>query len=86
MRLHLPSYLLGLATAGAVALAGKRLRPVAVEIGAVAVYLSRVARALAERQREHIEDLWAEIDDRVHQRFRRSQNGQSERAHAPVQA
>jgi hypothetical protein len=30
--------------------------------------------------------LWAEIDDRVHQRFRRSQNGQSERAHAPVQA
>jgi len=71
LKLHLPSYLLGLATAGVVSLARERLRPVALEMTALGVHFGRIARAIVERQRENAEDLWAEIDERVRQRFRR---------------
>jgi hypothetical protein len=66
MKFHSPSFLVGLAVAAAVMASRDRLRPVAVELGALGVHMLRLARAIAERQREHVEDLWAEVEDRVH--------------------
>jgi hypothetical protein len=46
----------------------ERLRPVAVEIAALALHLARLGRAVLERQRENLEDLWAEVEQRAHDR------------------
>ncbi len=79
MRFHTPSFLLGFASAVAIGATRKRLRPAIVEIGALGIHLGRLGRAVVERQREHAEDLWAEVEDRVKQKARgvrqRVQNG-----------
>jgi hypothetical protein len=68
MRFHPPSFVLGLGSAVVVMGAKQHLRPVFVELAALGVHLGRLGLALLERQREHAEDLWAEIGDRVRRR------------------
>ena len=70
MKFHAPSFLLGVGVAAASMGAKDRLRPVLVEISAFGVHLLRVGRGLLERQRENVEDLWAEIDLRAKERAR----------------
>jgi hypothetical protein len=86
MRFHLPSFALGLATGIAVNTARDRLRPVLVEMAAVAMTFSKVGWALIERQREWIEDLWADVHERVGERLRtvKTSNGHSTERTAPV--
>ncbi|MHB8877290.1 MAG: hypothetical protein ACYC8T_26630 [Myxococcaceae bacterium] len=65
MKLHVPSFLFGFAAGAATALAGKRFRPVLVEIATGAVrFLDALAVRLAIR-REDVEDLWAEARARA---------------------
>jgi hypothetical protein len=45
-----------------------RLRPVFVELSALGLHLARLGRSLAERQREDMEDLWAEVEERLRSR------------------
>jgi hypothetical protein len=68
MNLHTPSLVLGIGSAVVIVLTARRLRPVAVEIAALGLHCGRTGRALLERQREHVEDLWAEVEDRLRQR------------------
>ena len=77
MKFHLPSYVLGLVSGLAVSGARERVRPVIVELASVATAFSKVGWAVVERQREWFEDLWAEVDERVRQRFKtdRTTNG-----------
>jgi hypothetical protein len=88
MKFHLPSYLLGIGTAMVVTNTRDTLRPVFVELIAVGVQLRRVGRGLIERQNEHVEDLRAEIEERVRQRMRpgraRATNGVSPAVDARV--
>lgn len=72
MKFHVPSFLLGFATAAALIGARAALRPVLVELGALGVHLGRIGRAVVERQRENIEDLFAEIEETARQRSRGS--------------
>ncbi|WP_437552237.1 hypothetical protein WME97_13050 [Sorangium sp. So ce367] len=87
MKFHPPSFALGVGTA--VLLMGKKqhLRPVVVEIAALGLHLGRLGVGLLERQREHVEDLFAEIAERVRhkaaggargERAARKSNGASE--------
>lgn len=70
MKIHLPSFLLGFGTAAVAIGARKALRPVLVELGALAVQMARIARAVVERQREHVEDLFADVEETVRKRSR----------------
>lgn len=72
MKFHTPSFLMGFASATVIAVTGKRLKPVAVELGALGLHLAHLAWGVAERQREHVEDLWAEIAERTRERQRSS--------------
>ncbi len=65
MKFHPPSFALGVGTA--VLLMGKKqhLRPVVVEIAALGLHLGKLGLGLIERQREHVEDLFAEVTERV---------------------
>lgn len=69
MKFHTPSFLTGFACATVIAMTGKRLKPVAVELGALGLHLGHLGWGVVERQREHIEDLWAEIEQRTHERW-----------------
>ncbi|KYG05781.1 hypothetical protein BE21_38525 [Sorangium cellulosum] len=75
MRFHPPSFALGVGSA--VLLMGKKqhLRPVVVEIAALGLHLGRLGFALVERQREHAEDLWAEIADRARRKAGGAERG-----------
>jgi len=77
MRFHGPSFLLGIGVTAALVAARGRLRPVAVELGALGLHLGRAGRSRVERRREDLEDLWAEVEERVRARVR------EERSHAP---
>ncbi|WP_437281318.1 hypothetical protein WME90_12365 [Sorangium sp. So ce375] len=68
MKFHPPSFALGVGAA--VLLMGKKqhLRPVVVEIAALGLHLSKLGLAVIERQREHVEDLFAEVAERVRQK------------------
>jgi hypothetical protein len=68
MKLHAPSFLLGVGLTAAVMSSRSRLRPVAVELSALGVHLARLGRSLVARQREDLEDLWAEVEERVRER------------------
>jgi hypothetical protein len=68
MNFHTPSFLLGVGVAVAVMSTRERLRPVVVELSALGVHLGRLGRAIVERQWEHVEDLWAEVGERVRDR------------------
>jgi len=68
MKLQPSSFLLGVGVAVSLMATRHRLRPVAVEIGALCVHMARLGRALVERQIEHAEDLFAEVDRRVRER------------------
>jgi hypothetical protein len=70
MKFHPPSFALGFASAVVVMGVSKRIRPAIVEIGALGLHLSRLGRAVIERQREHAEDLWAEVEERVRLRVK----------------
>jgi hypothetical protein len=59
------SFLLGLGGAAVVIVFGKQLRPVLVELASTCIHFGRLGYAIVERQREHAEDLWAEIGDRA---------------------
>ena len=70
MKFHTPSFLMGFASATVIAMTGKRLKPVAVELGALGLHLAHLGWGVVERQREQVEDLWAEIENRVTERRR----------------
>jgi hypothetical protein len=70
MKFHAPSFLLGVGVTAAYVATRTRMRPVAIELSALALYLSRLARSVAERQREDLEDLWAEVEENVRARAR----------------
>ena len=80
MKFHTPSFLLGVGVTAAAFGARARLRPVVVEISALGVHLARVGRGLVERQRENVEDLWAEIDERVRERGREARQRRAAQA------
>jgi len=87
MKFHPPSFLLGFASAIVIAATHKRLRPAVVEIAALGVHLGRLARGVVERQREHAEDLWAEVDERVRhigRSSRRASKGNGARHEPPT--
>jgi hypothetical protein len=70
MKFHAPSFLLGVAVTAAYVATHTRLRPVAVELSALGLYLARLSRSVAERHREDLEDLWAEVEERAAARAR----------------
>lgn len=65
MKFHTPSFILGFGSAVVVMGTARRLKPAVVEIGALGLHLARLGRAVVERQREHAEDLWAEVEERA---------------------
>jgi hypothetical protein len=71
MRFHLPSFLLGALSAVVADEVRDRFRPVVVESAAVASVIWMSCREVVERQRENIEDLWAEVQDRARDKLRR---------------
>jgi hypothetical protein len=91
MRFHAPSFLLGVGVTATVVVTRDRLRPVAVELGALGLHLGRLGRSLVEREREELEDLWAEVEARVRERVRAEKqlrapfggNGQARAREAP---
>jgi hypothetical protein len=70
MKFHAPSFLLGVGVTSAIVATRTRMRPVVVELAALGAHLGRLGRSLVARQREELEDLWAEIEERAHQRVR----------------
>jgi hypothetical protein len=70
MKFHVPSFLLGVAVTAGLVKTRSRLEPVAVEVTALAVHLARLGRSLIERGREDLEDLWAEVEERLRERAR----------------
>jgi hypothetical protein len=64
VKFHGPSVALGFSSAIIVAIAARRLRPVAVEIAALGLELAKMGRAIVELQRENIEDFWYEVQNR----------------------
>lgn len=68
MKFHAPSFLLGVGLTSAFVSTRGRLRPVFVELSALGLHLGRLGRSLAGRQREDLEDLWAEVEERVRAR------------------
>ncbi len=70
MKFHPPSFFIGFVSATVLSMTGKRLRPVAVELGALGMHLGHLTWGVMERQREHVEDLWAEMRERAHERHR----------------
>jgi hypothetical protein len=75
MKFHAPSFLMGVGLTAAAVAARGRLRPVAVEIGALGVHLGRLGRTLIERRREDIEDLRAEVAERLRERVQTAAHG-----------
>jgi len=71
VRFHVPSYLLGFATGAFVVGARETLRPVAVELGALGLQIGRAGRALFERQKEYLEDVRADVEERFRARLKR---------------
>src|SRR5262249_53550310 len=71
VRFHLPSYLLGVLSAAAADEVRGRFRPVIVESAAVASVVWIRCREVVERQKENIEDLWADVHDRARDKMRR---------------
>ncbi|MBK9266492.1 MAG: hypothetical protein IPM54_42730 [Polyangiaceae bacterium] len=80
LKFHTPSFLMGFASATVIAVSGKRLKPVAVELGSLGLHLAHLTWGLVERQREHVEDLWAEVEERARERRRKPMRGRK----APV--
>jgi hypothetical protein len=72
MRFHPPSFVLGVGTAVALMSKKQHFRPVIVELAALGLHLGKLALALVERQREHGEDLWAEIAERARHKAERA--------------
>jgi hypothetical protein len=75
MKFHAPSFLMGVGVTAAAFAARARLRPVAVEMGALGAHLGRLGRTLIERRREDIEDLRAEVEERLRDRIRAAAGG-----------
>lgn len=63
MKLHVPSFLLGAGAASVAFGARAALRPVLVEVGALAVHAWRVGVGAVMRERERFEDLWADVEE-----------------------
>ena len=64
MNVHGPSLALGFSVALVSAFAARRLRPVAVELGALAIEMAKVGRAVIELQREAFEDFICDVQFR----------------------
>jgi len=65
MKFQVSSFILGFGSAVVVVSTARRMRPAVVEIAAMFLHLGRLGRGVAERQREHAEDLWAEVEERA---------------------
>jgi hypothetical protein len=70
MKFHAPSFLLGVGVTATFMATRSRLHPVFVELSALGLHLTRLGRSLVERKREDLEDLWAEVEERVRARAR----------------
>jgi hypothetical protein len=89
MRFHAMSFLLGVGLTAALVKARGRLKPVAVEVTALGVHLLRLGRSLVEREREDLEDVWAEVEERLRERARATRRPHpvhTNGAHAPARA
>ena len=64
MNVHGPSLVLGFSVALVTAFAARRLRPVAVELGALAVEMAKTGHAAIELQREALEDFLCDVQVR----------------------
>jgi hypothetical protein len=64
MNVHGPSMALGFSIALVTAFAARRLRPVAVELGALAIEMAKMGRATIELQREALEDFFCDVQVR----------------------
>jgi hypothetical protein len=78
MKFHAASFLLGVGVTATVVATRSRLRPVAIELSALGLHVARMGRSLVERKREDLEDLWAEVEERVRERAR-----EERKRHAP---
>jgi hypothetical protein len=64
MNVHGPSLALGFSAALVAGFAARRLRPIAVELGALAVEMAKAVRATIELQREAFEDFVCDVQVR----------------------
>jgi hypothetical protein len=70
MKLHLPSFLVGVAVGAGGAAIAPRLRPVVLEIATTCYRISDVLMVKIARKREDLVDLLAEAKARARQRLR----------------
>jgi hypothetical protein len=68
VKVHGPSVAIGFFSALVIGISAKRLRPVAIEIGALAMEIANMARATIELRREDIEDFFFDVQHRSTQR------------------
>jgi hypothetical protein len=91
MNVHGPSLAFGFSAAIVIAFAAKRLRPVAVELGALALEMAKMGRAAIALQRESIDDFLSDVQAhsaeqaraRREERMRRNDTIGSTRTSAP---
>ncbi len=65
MRFHLPSFMLGYGAGAVSVLAGKRLRPFALEVATAVYGIVDAVAARVAMKREDLEDLLAEARERA---------------------
>jgi hypothetical protein len=83
MIVHGPSLALGFSIAIIGAHAARRLRPVGIEVGALAIEIAKMTRSAIELQREYLEDYLCEVEVRVTERAKARRTTRSE-AHGAV--
>ena len=76
MRVHGPSIAIGFSAAMLVAFVARRLRPVAIEMGALMVEVVQMGRLVIELPREYLEDLQCDV---FHRRAENSRKRREER-------
>jgi hypothetical protein len=76
MRVHGPSVAIGFSAALLVVFASRRLRPVAIEMGALVVEIVKLGRLAIELPREYIEDFQCEV---LHRRAEKARMRREER-------
>ncbi len=82
-KFHPTSFALGVGLTAAAIASRRRLRPVFIELAAVGLHLGRLGVAVLDRQREGVEDLWAEVEQRARGRARGRARPEGNGAAAP---
>lgn len=82
MNVHGPSVAIGFSAALVTAFAARRLRPVAVEIGALVVEIVKMSHSAIELQRECLEDFRYDVLHRQSENTRKRRD--ERRKHSPA--